>query len=909
MMQGIVFKYEEKRSIKNRLFTVRIEERQKKGNKWVPIGPRGFYTARDLQNPNLKIIDKELFSMAFKSEIDFRKQEARFHSMEEEYTLFRISPYDLKSFLARCRNSCVLCANDGTPVHFRYITNTIPRVFFKETGTGFVPIVFLKETQMSHTGFEMISSPVRILSGNAVYELAQNLPVTIVKQLTSGREIAHDAWKKLVDDLSMYPEAIDFTLPGKKKKKVRNSSVTPVLDFDESLRFARLEYVYDEFGRFTLADKQAVVFNPEKNIELHRNFSEETAIRGRLENQGVKYQHTTRGEWVVPKKNSEEILLGIKRSGFRISLAGRPLELDIRVTWDIKARDNKLIVGGAVQYKTDTTDMENILDAYLSGQRWFDLPGGRRGYIQKTLLQAFNRLDQRGDFRDNDILFDTWDFPLIDQVFQGKTNVIRDDTFESYLSFLAGIAQPGYQTRIPKSLNATLRPYQKTGFSWLAALHKFGFGGILADDMGLGKTIQVLALLLYLKDNRNCAGPSLLAVPKTLIWNWVSEIDRFAPSLDIKIHTGPGRDKTFDNLSNIDLVITSYGLVRMDIDIFSPVTWDLVILDEAQAVKNPAAKISRSIRRLHSSNRIALTGTPIENRPLDLWSLFDFLMPGFLGDKVSFQEIYEQQDREALDTLGILTSPFILRRMKKQVCSELPVKTEVTMLCDFNESQKAVYDDILTTGKHQVSRQVEEAQSMQALTVLLRLRQAACHPSLVPGEEAYHGSSGKFEMVWETAQEILGNGYKILVFSQFVAHLELVRHMFEQHGVEHHVLYGSTRQRHKVVDRFQQSPNPCVFFISLKTGGVGLNLTEAGYVFLLDPWWNPAIENQAIDRSHRIGQENPVTVYRFITRNSVEENVNQLKEKKKLLEKAILNQSEFENIPFSKNELLELILR
>lgn len=913
-MQGIVFIYDEKRSFQNRLFTVRIEERKKTGHLWVPAGPRRYYTAGELQRPGLKIIDRALFSMAFTSETDIRKMEGRFFSADQEYTFYRISPYDLKAFLDQCFCSEVLCTDAGRCIHFNYVTNTIPEIAFKDTGDGFTATVSLGGRTVDARGYEMASNPVRVVSGTRVYELVRGLPVTALKHLIGGRIISNDEYDAVMQELSRYAGKLDLKSPAKKRKRIISQAApTPALDIDETFRFANLEFIYTGFGPYAMGDEREVIFDHKKNTELHRDFNQELRFRSRLEAYGAIYRAASRGEWFIPEGKREALLHNLRKDGFLLTLAGKPLITDIEVAWDIEVKDRKLLVGGRVRHAEENTDMENILDAYLSQQLWFDLPGGNRGYIANSLQGDFERLEQRGDFRDAEISFERHDFSFVADLFGEKRNVLQGETFAEYLAFMEGMSGQGTSIESPPSLKARLRPYQKIGFNWLKGLHRFQFGGVLADDMGLGKTLQVLALLLHLRENSAQPHLTLLVVPKTLIWNWEAEIQRFAPSLQTKIHIGPGRrDTAFSQLPGVDLVITSYGLVRQDIELLRRVSWDLLVLDEAQAIKNPSAKISTAVRVLRASNRLALTGTPIENRPLDLWSLFDFLMPGFLGAKEVFKNAYERQGRDSLNRLGTLIAPFILRRMKRQVCGELPLKTEVTLFCDFTAEQKARYDEILVAGKGQLIGQTEAdpsggSQSVQILTVLLRLRQTACHPSLVAGAAPYHGTSGKFEAILETALEILAGGYKILIFSQFVAHLELVKEMFDQHGIEHHSLYGSTTQRKAVIEGFKNSPNPCVFLISLKTGGVGLNLTEAGYVFLLDPWWNPATENQAIDRSYRIGQENPVTVYRFITKDSVEENVNQLKEDKKQMEKAVLEQGELPNLQFSQKELMELI--
>ncbi len=603
-----------------------------------------------------------------------------------------------------------------------------------------------------------------------------------------------------------------------------------------------------------------------------------------------------------------------QKQGGVAKVSGRRLVLDIDVAWEIRATREEILVGGAVCYQKKQTSMENILDAWLCGQHWFDLPGGLKGFIPKGLAGDFEHLERRGDFGDEEIRFDTYDLAFVARLFDSKENVVRDQAFNGYLGFLKSRCLPGQPVNVPKILNAELRPYQKTGFAWLRGLADFGFCGILADDMGLGKTVQVLAFLLDVKERSGSRHTSLVIVPKTLMWNWESEANRFAPDLNLLVYAGASRDKLLSGICHVDLVITSYGLVRQDEDHLARISWDLIVLDEAQAIKNPKSQISKSVKRLKSANRLSLTGTPIENRPLDLWNQFDFLMPGFLGDQRAFQQAYDGGDPERLNRLRMLTSPFILRRMKQQVCTELPPKTEITLYCGFSKEQRACYDDILNTGKRKLGedRDDQDSRTMQILTLLLRLRQAACHPALVAGTSPGTGirpekSSRKFELVLETAREIVESGYKILIFSQFVALLDLVDQMLGAHGIKRFTLYGRTQKRQAQIQGFKQSPDPCAFLISLKAGGVGLNLTEAGYVFLLDPWWNPAVENQAVDRSYRIGQENPVTVYRFITRNSVEENISRLQATKQAMGKAVLGHKRLSDVRLSAEELLELI--
>ncbi|WP_321492836.1 DEAD/DEAH box helicase [uncultured Desulfobacter sp.] len=913
-MQGIVFIYEESRSVKNKALTVRIEERRKKGSIWIPEGPKKVYTARDLQRPGLTIPDKALFSMAFKSETDFRQMEARFFSSDQEYTLFRICPYDLKVFLDRCNNKGLLCKKDGRPIRFQYFKNTIPEIIFTDSGKNFDVSFSLNGHKGSDSCYETPSDPVRIISGTRVYELAKGLPVTVIKDLIGGKTIPYQELDRALEALSRYAGKLTLDIPGRPKKQEYHASCTPILDFDPDLAHANLGFEYKGIGFLPMTDTRKVLLNHETNLELHRNFSQEQKYRDLLKSHGAVFITNAPKDCFIPETKRETLLYKAQRQGIGLKISGHRLILDIRVNWEIKTKNHDILVGGTVCYQSKQTGMENILDACLCKEPWFDLPGGLKGFIPKGLARDFEHLELRGDFRDDTIRFDNHDLSFLAQFIDNKKNVVRDQVFGRYLAFLKDKCSADHSAKVPQTLKAELRAYQKTGFAWLQGLSEFGFCGILADDMGLGKTVQVLAFLLDAKERSKGCHTSLVIVPRTLIWNWKSEAQRFAPDLRLLVYAGASRNKLLSGFSDADLVITSYGLVRQDKDRLSRIAWDLVILDEAQAIKNPDSQISESVKSLKASNRLSLTGTPIENHPLDLWSQFDFLMPGFLGDKTQFQAIYAGRDPEALNRLKTLTAPFILRRMKKQVCKELPEKTEITLFCDFSQEQKTCYDNILENGKLKLAENQEkqDSRTMQILTLLLRLRQAACHPALVTGTNPganirSEESSRKFELVLETARKIIESGYKILIFSQFVTLLELVDKMFDAHGIKRFSLYGRTVNRQEQILGFKESPEPCVFLISLKAGGVGLNLTEAGYVFLLDPWWNPAVENQAMDRSHRIGQENPVTVYRFITKNSVEENISRLQARKKAMGKAVLGHKGALDASFSEQELVELI--
>lgn len=443
----------------------------------------------------------------------------------------------------------------------------------------------------------------------------------------------------------------------------------------------------------------------------------------------------------------------------------------------------------------------------------------------------------------------------------------------------------------PKALQGRLRPYQLEGYRFLRFLYRHRLGGVLADDMGLGKTLQALTLVLHLKETR-AARPSLVICPTSVAENWLEEAEKFAPCLrTLQLRTGS--DCLHSRFEDYDLVVMSYGLVqRFRISH----RFRCLILDEAQHIKNPRAGRTKAVKNLKADFRMALTGTPIENHVTELWSLFDFLLPGLLGTATQFQRrfakpIMKRQDESVLRLLTETVRPFILRRLKSQVAPELPNKVEQNLYCELNVRQKKLYREVAAQVRGEVSRHIEAhglARSrIPILTALMRLRQLCCHPALIDSELAPAGSA-KLAVFLEQLERLLSAGHRVLVFSQFVAMLRILRRELEQLGTGYHYLDGSTRNRGEQVRRFQQAGEQRVFLMSLKAGGTGLNLTVADYVILYDPWWNPAVEQQAIDRIHRIGQEKPVTAYRMITKGTVEEKMLELHRRKQSLAQSVL---------------------
>ncbi|GAB3203062.1 superfamily II DNA or RNA helicase [Pontibacter aydingkolensis] len=439
---------------------------------------------------------------------------------------------------------------------------------------------------------------------------------------------------------------------------------------------------------------------------------------------------------------------------------------------------------------------------------------------------------------------------------------------------------------LPAGFNGELRPYQKAGYNWLHFVQNYKFGGCLADDMGLGKTVQTLAMLQHRKEN-GADSASLLVMPTSLVYNWINEAQKFTPGLRILNYTGTYREKNVELFSEYDVVLTSYGIVRLDAELLKSYYFDYIILDESQAIKNPDSNTSRSVRELKSRHRLILTGTPVENSTMDLWAQMSFINPGLLGNQHFFRNeflkpIEKDKDEQKTRKLHSLIKPFILRRHKSQVAKELPEKIEHTTFCKMTEEQEHAYEETKSYYRNKILKNLEEHgpgnTQFMLLQGLTKLRQIANHPLMT--DAGYEGESGKLKEVLRMTKNIVGKGHKVLIFSQFVKHLEIIRKSLDEKEIAYTYLDGNTKNRQAQVERFQNDKSIQVFLISLKAGGVGLNLTAADYVFILDPWWNPAVEAQAVDRAHRIGQRNTVFTYKFITKDTVEEKILALQNRK-----------------------------
>jgi superfamily II DNA or RNA helicase len=522
----------------------------------------------------------------------------------------------------------------------------------------------------------------------------------------------------------------------------------------------------------------------------------------------------------------------------------------------------------------------------INGIREFILPNGQILILPEHWFAKYKQLfamalEDKGKLRLNKALFS-----LMDEM--GVDNPDAEELRKRFIN-----AEHNTCVEIPSGLKANLRNYQKMGFYWLQLLYKNKLGGCLADDMGLGKTLQTIALLQYIKEQRPAnekSIPSLIVLPTSLIFNWRNEIVRFAPTL--KVYTYFGSDRDIDDAfsEEVDIILTSYGIARNDIETLSTFGFYYLILDEGQAIKNPASKTYRSILQLKGMHYLTLSGTPIENSIIDLWSQLNFINRGMLGSIKQFKEEFGAQTTNdmaewGLENLKKLIKPFILRRTKDEVVKDLPAVTHQVVICNMSEKQQEVYETEKAAIQKEILKSIElvgyNKSAIAILRSLTRLRQIANHPAMI--DDYPNTDSGKFDEICSSMSTIISENHKIIVFSSFVKHLKLVEKYLAANEISYQMLIGSTTNRQQVVESFNNNPSIKAFLISLKAGGVGLNLTSADYVFIIDPWWNPAAEEQAISRSHRIGQEKPVFVYRFITSNTLEEKIQKLQQKKATL--------------------------
>lgn len=548
----------------------------------------------------------------------------------------------------------------------------------------------------------------------------------------------------------------------------------------------------------------------------------------------------------------------------------------------------------------------------LNKKHEFTLPNGEVAVIPEVWFTKYSELfgfmEQPDDYADR-LVLQKHHLALVQElerdnlattVMSRKLERLRD--FEEIESFA-----------LPKGFNGTLRPYQQAGYDWMNFLRQYRFGGCLADDMGLGKTVMTLAMLQGQKE-AGATEPTLLVMPTSLLYNWELEARKFTPSLRVMVYTGTYREKNTALFDGYDLILTSYGIVRIDIDLLSSYRFNYVILDESQAIKNPSSHITKAVMQLNAAYRLILTGTPLENSTMDLWTQMSFINPGLLGSQSFFRNefqipIEKRHDESKTSRLYGLIKPFMLRRNKAQVATDLPEKVESILYSEMTPDQEKQYEEAKSYYRNLILERIEEdgmaKSQMVVLQGLTKLRQIANHPRMVDAE--YEGDSGKLSDVLIRLESAMTERHKVLVFSQFIKHLNVVRQYLKEKNINYAYLDGSTQDRQSQVQLFQTDESVKLFLISLKAGGLGHNLTAADYVFILDPWWNPAIEAQAVDRAHRIGQQKTVFTYKFIAKNTVEEKILSLQRAKQQLAGSLIATEENFMKSLTKEDIMVLL--
>ncbi|OFW07384.1 MAG: hypothetical protein A3H96_05265 [Acidobacteria bacterium RIFCSPLOWO2_02_FULL_67_36] len=707
--------------------------------------------------------------------------------------------------------------------------------------------------------------------------------------------VPRDAWPQLTDALARSGVSPEM-LPGELRYEVADGTPRPVVRVSRPERqFGMREdlqaVVQFDYGG-SVADMTAAAnsYDPEHRRLIRRDPGFEQASLERLQQLGFRYTWSyfeSKQRLGVAPEQFSRVVATLVKEGWRVEAHGRAFRTAEALRVEVSSGIDWFDLHGDVDFGDGrSAPFPRLLAALQRGEEVVVLDDGSVGLLPEEWLRRYAAVARFGELDGDRLRFQPSQAALLDALLAAQPSVAYDEVFRRVrdeLRTFGGIAPADP----PRSFTGTLREYQREALGWFAFLRRFGFGGCLADDMGLGKTVMVLALLDARRTAQEGARrPSLAVVPRSLVFNWIDEARRFAPGLKVLDYTGTARDAS--HFAKADLVLTTYGTLRRDITHLKDVEFDYAILDEAQAIKNAATASAKAARLVRARYRLALSGTPIENHLGELWSLFEFLNPGVLGSAKSFQRAAADVD---LAWLSRAMRPFILRRTKAQVAPELPPRTEQTLQCELEPTERRHYDELRAHYRQtllaRVAREGVNRSKMQILEALLRLRQAACHPGLIDRSRAAE-TSAKFEVLLPMLAEVIEEGHKALVFSQFTSLLALLRPRLEAQGIVYEYLDGRTRDRAARVERFQNDPACPVFLISLKAGGLGLNLTAAEYVFLLDPWWNPAVEAQAIDRAHRIGQARHVFAYRLLARDTVEEKVAELQQSKRDLADAIL---------------------
>lgn len=697
------------------------------------------------------------------------------------------------------------------------------------------------------------------------------------------------------------------------------------LDYNES------NYITAEL-KFCYGDTEFNPIDENKNLKIARNAIKETECLNQLRKTGFMLDGQNKRFILV----SDEAIYNFLTEDIELYMQ----KFEVMVTDNFKSKkikeprignigvkiENNLLVINLENINYDKNEIKEILQRYALKKKYYRLKDGSFIDLESNEnIEFLNNLESGLGISYEDIENGTISLPIYRSMYMEKILNNLDKSKikkeESYVDFIKDTSKEKENTTLtlPKSLKGDLREYQKNGFQWLQMLEKYELGGILADDMGLGKTIQVITLILKYKEEQKEKLPSIVIAPSSLTLNWKNEIQKFAPTLETIVINGSleQRKKKIKDIKKYDLIITSYDLLKRDLELYEKedITFKYAIADEAQYIKNSNTQNAKALKSIKAETRYALTGTPIENSLAELWSIFDYIMPGYLFKYKKFKQLYEvpivkDNDMYSMKKLKMLIEPFILRRTKKEVLTELPEKTITILNNEMEDEQQKIYLSYLAKAKQEAMQEIEingvEKSHIKILALLTRLRQICCHPSLFL--EDYNQDSSKLKQCIEIIKDGIEAGHKILLFSGYTSMFDIIEKELLKEDINYYKLTGKTNvnERVELVEDFNQNENVKVFLISLKAGGTGLNLTGADMVIHYDPWWNISAENQATDRAYRIGQKNNVQVYKLITKNSIEEKIYELQEKKsKLIDNVLNTETTFIN-KLSKDEIMKL---
>lgn len=700
----------------------------------------------------------------------------------------------------------------------------------------------------------------------------------------------------------------DFEFSLSRDLKRNEKSVVPTLKvyMEKSGYNAKLKLKFNYSGQnvdYFSSNKELILVEGDVIYDVNRDFEYEDELIEKLNAHHI-VTHEEKDEFVldcdlvdfvteeIPKitEMGVEILGEEKLFNFNVVKSKPKMEVKVSTSSDW------FELKGEIKFGKETVQMNEILELVFKNKRFVDLSDGKRAVIPKEWVKNLKSYSGFFDFGKDGVKLSKHHVGVLDSLIELTSKASMDASVKKTVEAFKKIDRIE-KVPVSKKVKADLREYQKSGYYWMNFLRDAGFNGILADDMGLGKTLQTLTLLQKIKEEKK-EGTFLIVVPTSLVFNWKSEIDKFTPEIKACIYHGFKRKKKdFESLfKKNDLIITTYGVLRNDLELFTSKNFEYIVLDEAHIIKNPQSISAKSVFALNGKSKLVISGTPIQNNLTELWSLFNFLNPGYLGAYEFFKETFvspieNARDTEVSSSLKKLINPFLLRRTKKVISNELPEKTEIVLKESFSDKERELYDSWKEYYKNEIKNSINEkglgSSKMKILEGLMKLRQICLHPKLVDTE--YKGESSKLNLILMEIEKVLSEGHKVLIFSSFVKMLTLVREEFEKKGLRYSYLDGQTKDREKVVSNFQSSEDAEAFLISINAGGVGLNLTSADYVFILDPWWNPAVESQAMDRAHRIGQENKVFVYKTIMEDTIEEKILKLQDsKKKLVEDIIV---------------------